>query len=97
MVYPGPSEALQAHAQEFLKDKRWPEGFVFLIDPNYDFSNRYMLRWAAKDETVYPSTFVLDHNRKVRFVHVSHEHGDRIGAAAVLRFLGSTAPMMKSE
>lgn len=92
VIYPGPAEALQAHAEEFLKDKRWPGDFHFLIDPGYEFTNRYELRWTGKNETAYPSTFVLDRNRKVVFAHVSHEHGDRISAAAVLRFLTSSAP-----
>ncbi len=87
LVYPGPSDEMQAHAQDFLKDKPLLEDIVFLVDPNYDFVNRYALRWSAKNETAYPSTFVLDGNRTVKFAHVSQEHGDRISAAAVLRFL----------
>lgn len=87
LIYPGPSDALQAHAQEFLQDKPLPDNVMFLLDPNYEFTNRYSLRWAGKDETAYPSTFVLDRNHVVRFAHVSREHGDRISAAAVLRFL----------
>jgi peroxiredoxin len=68
---------------------------MFLVDPNYQFANRYSLRWSGKGETVYPSTFVLDRDRIIRFAHVSHEHGDRISAAAVLRFLEKpmAAPM----
>lgn len=87
LIYPGPSEELQAHAQEFLQDKPLPENIIFLLDPNYEFTNGYSLRWNGKGETAYPSTFVLDRDRIVRFAHVSREHGDRISAAAVLRFL----------
>lgn len=97
LVYPGPSEMLQAHAQEFLKDKPLPEPIVFLVDPNYEFANRYALRWKADDETVYPSTFVMDHNRMIRFAHVSHEHGDRTSAAAVLRFLDGSMASAQGE
>lgn len=92
LIYPGPSEALQAHAEEFLKDKPLPENIVFLLDPNYEFTNRYSLRWEGQAETAYPSTFVLDRTRVVRFAHVSREHGDRISAAAVLRFLDPSKP-----
>jgi len=87
LIYPGPSEDLQAHAEEFLRDKPLPANLLFLLDPDYAFTNRYSLRWEGKEETAYPSTFVLDRDRVVRFAHVSREHGDRISAAAVLRFL----------
>jgi peroxiredoxin len=87
MVYPGPAAELRAHAQEFLAKQKWPKGFFFVLDPDYAFTNRYGLRWDEKGETAYPSTFVVAPGGKVRFAHVSHEHGDRIGAAALLRVL----------
>lgn len=87
MVYPGPAGQLQAHARDFLADKEWPADFIFLLDPDYAFTNRYGLRWEAKNETAYPSTFVIDQAGKVRFAHVSRSHGDRISAAAALEAL----------
>jgi peroxiredoxin len=87
MVYPGPAAELQAHAKEFLGDKRWPENFHFVLDPDYHFTSRYGLRWEGAGETAYPSTFVVDDHGRIRFAHVSREHGDRIGAAALLRVL----------
>jgi peroxiredoxin Q/BCP len=87
MVYPGPAENLRAHAQEFLTDKQWPAEFLFVIDPNYSFTNRYGLRWEAKGETAYPSTFVIDQAGKTRFTHISHTHGDRVNVATALKAL----------
>lgn len=87
MVYPGPAEQLKAHAQEFLGNKQWPENFLFAIDPDYAFTNAYGLRWDAKKETAYPSTFVIGSDRKVRFAHVSKSHGDRVTAAQALAAL----------
>lgn len=84
MVYPGPADNLKTHAQEFLKDKTWPKDFLFVIDPDYKFTTTYCLRWEAKNETAYPSTFVIDRRGKVRFAHVSKTHGDRVGAATAL-------------
>lgn len=84
MVYPGPAEQLKAHAQEFLQDKQWPASWIFVIDPDYTFTNLYGLRWDAPKETAYPSTFVIDRNRRVQFAHVSKSHGDRVGAATAL-------------
>lgn len=87
MIYPGPSEELKAHAQEFLQDKNWPKEFLFAIDPDYTFTEKYDLRWDAKNETAYPSTFVIDKNGKVKFAQVSKTHGDRASATAVLESL----------
>ena len=39
MVYPGPADQLKAHAQEFLQNKTWPADFLFVIDPDYAFTN----------------------------------------------------------
>ncbi|MGH7958806.1 MAG: redoxin domain-containing protein [Opitutaceae bacterium] len=84
MVYPGPAEDLKAHAQEFLQNKEWPKEFLFVVDPDYTFTNAYGLRWDAKRETAYPSTFVIDRTGKVRFAKISRTHGDRLSATAAL-------------
>jgi peroxiredoxin len=87
MVYPGPAQNLQAHAQEFLQDKSWPKDFLFVIDPDYTFTTAYGLRWDAKGETAYPSTFIIDKNQKVHFAHISKQHGDRVSMATALKEL----------
>ena len=87
MVYPGSAQNLQAHAQEFLRDKNWPKEFLFVIDPDYTFTTAYGLRWDAKGETAYPSTFIIDKTQKVRFAHISKQHGDRVSAATVTQNL----------
>ena len=86
-VYPGPSEILSAHAQEFLKNKDWPASFIFLIDPEYKMISAYDLRWNAPNETAYPSTFVIGKDDQIRFAKVSHEHGGRVGAKELIREL----------
>lgn len=92
MIYPGPAEQLEARAGEFLKNKDWPAEFVFATDPGYGFTNRYSLRWDAKKETAYPSTFVIDREGRVRFAYVSKSHGDRVSAARVLAALDDFQP-----
>lgn len=84
MVYPGPSDQLKARAQEFLANKDWPAGFLFVLDPDYSFTNGYGLRWDAPRETAYPSTFIIDRDGRVRFAHVSKTHGNRVSASAAL-------------
>lgn len=86
-VYPGPSEELSARAAEFLKGVDYPGHFRILLDPDYTFTNAYGLRWDAEKETAYPSTFVLDSKRRVRFALVSSTHGGRSKVEDVLAAL----------
>jgi thioredoxin-dependent peroxiredoxin len=85
-VYPGPAEALQAHAQEFrgLKGREWPADFVFVLDPDFSMINAYGLRWNAPRESAYPATFIIGQNNTIRFAKVSRTHGDRSTAAEIL-------------
>ena len=59
LVYPGPGEKLDERAKEFLMDKQLPENFDLVLDPDYEFTNLYGLRWDAPKETAYPSTFQI--------------------------------------
>jgi peroxiredoxin len=87
MVYPGPAAGLKDHADEFVRGKDMPANFYLALDPDYRFTNLYGLRWEAKGETAYPSTFVLDGERKVLYAKVSHSHGDRAKVEDVLEAL----------
>jgi outer membrane biosynthesis protein TonB len=42
------------------------------------------LRWNAKNETAYPSTFIVDRSGNIGFAQVSHSHGGRVSATAAL-------------
>ena len=97
MVYPGRADNLKAHAREFLSDKSWPKNFLFVTDPNYAFTMAYGLRWDAKNETAYPSTFIIDRKNNVRFAHVSREHGDRVSPETALKALPDMKMKMKMK
>ena len=84
LVYPGPADALKTHAREFHEKKPWPADFVLVLDPEYAFTKAYGLRWEAKNETAYPSTFVIGRDGKVRFAEVSKSHGGRVSAGRAL-------------
>lgn len=84
LIYPGPADALEDHAAEFTKGKGLPEGFLFVTDPDYAVTNAYGLRWDAKNETAYPSTFVVGKDGVVVYCHVSKGHGDRAKGDDVL-------------
>jgi len=87
-VYPGPADGLKTHAEAFIKSRALPRHFTVLLDPDYTFTNAYGLRWEAKAETAYPSTFVIDTAGTVKFANISKEHGGRVPVADVLKALG---------
>ncbi len=87
LVYPGPTQGLRQHAEDFVAGKGLPSGFRFVTDPGLAFVNAWGLRWDAPRETAYPATFVVDGAGKVTFAEVSHTHAGRTTAAEVLAAL----------
>ncbi len=92
MVYPGPPQDLERRATEFLSRKVLPANFDLLLDPGYEFTSRYGLRWDAPNETAYPSSFVLDRNGLVLFSKVVKAHGGRVTAQEILEVLSKSKP-----
>jgi peroxiredoxin len=84
LVYPGPPQDLDARANEFLADKRLPVNFDLVLDPGYQFTNLYRLRWNAEHETAYPSTFLIDRQGTVFFSKIVKDHGGRTTASEIL-------------
>jgi peroxiredoxin Q/BCP len=87
MVYPGPAHDLKQRAAEFARGHDLPKNFHLLLDPDFQFTNAWRLRWNAPRETAYPSSFVVDVNRKVRFAKISKSHGGRAAVNEVLAAL----------
>jgi len=87
LVYPGPAAGLKKRAEEFIRGKTLPDNVYLLLDPDYEFTRAYRLRWNAPGETAYPSTFVIDEKRKIQFAQVSKTHGGRASAKDVLKVL----------
>ena len=87
LVYPGPAENLGDKASEFVADKKLPENFDLVLDPGYEFTNLYGLRWDAPKETAYPSTFLVDQKGTVFFAKISKTHGGRATASELLEAL----------
>lgn len=88
LVYPGPSKGLAEKAKEFYRNQTIPGHFHLLIDPDYSFTSAYNLRWNARGETAYPSTFVIAPDGKITFAQISQTHGGRTPSADVLKALG---------
>ncbi len=92
LVYPGPPQDLGAKANEFLADKKLPENVDLVLDPGYEFTNMYGLRWDAPHETAYPSTFLIDRQGVIFFSKIVKEHGGRTTAAEILDALPKRKP-----
>jgi len=92
LVYPGPPQDLNAKANEFLADKKLPENFDLVLDPGYEFTNSYALRWDAQHETAYPSTFLIDRQGVIFFSKIVKEHGGRTTAAEILDAMPKPKP-----
>ena len=84
LVYPGPPQDLGSKAMEFLTNKKLPANFELVLDPGYEFTNRYGLRWNAEKETAYPSTFLIDRQGIVFYSKIVKGHGGRTTASEVL-------------
>jgi peroxiredoxin len=92
LVYPGPPQDLGAKANEFLADKKLPENFDLVLDPGYEVTNTYGLRWDAPHETAYPSTFLIDQHGVIFFSKIVKEHGARTTATEILDALPKRKP-----
>ena len=86
-IYPGPRDDLNGRANQFLADKNFPATFEMLLDPDYEFTNQYGLRWDAARETAFPSTFLLEQGGTIYFQKVAKLHGGRTTAAEILELL----------
>ena len=87
LIYPGPAQDIKKRAEEFLKGEKLPDPLMLVLDPEYQFTTEYGLRWDAPSETAYPSTFVLDEKRVVQYRKVSLTHGNRAQAKDILAAL----------
>ncbi len=87
LIYPGPADGLSEHAEEFMEGTTLPDRFHFVIDPGYEFTNAWNLRWDAPRETAYPSTFVINGDNVITFAKISMTHGGRSNASEVLEAL----------
>ncbi|EMI22476.1 peroxiredoxin, partial [Rhodopirellula maiorica SM1] len=56
LIYPGAKMQLGMHADDFLQGTKLPKPLTMLLDPDYQFTNAYGLRWNATNETAYPTT-----------------------------------------
>ena len=86
-IYPGPPDDLAGKAAESAAGKPLPERFTMLLDPGYEFTSLYGLRWDAPKETAYPSTFLVDEQGTIFYAKIGKGHAGRTSAAEILEAL----------
>jgi peroxiredoxin len=83
-IYPGSADMVQVKAEDFVSGKTVPANMHFVTDPELKMVDMLHLRWDAKGETSYPSTFLVDKAGVIRYAKISRSHADRAPAADVI-------------
>ena len=87
LIYPGPADGLETHAEEFMGSNTLPEPFLMVRDPEMKMIDSYGLRWVAPNETAYPATFVLDKHGRIAWSKISDSHAGRTNAQEIIEQL----------
>jgi len=87
LIYPGAKLQLGQHANDFLQGTKLPKPLTFMLDPDFQFTNAYGLRWNATNETAYPTTLVVDKSGKITYAKISETHGGRAMSNEILAAL----------
>ena len=94
-IYPGAADTVQVKAEDFVSGKTVPANMHFVTDPELKTVDMLHLRWDAKAENSYPSTFLVDKTGVVRYAKISKSHADRAPAADVIAEIAKLKMMMK--
>jgi len=84
VVYPGDSDLLARHANDFVGSRRIPDPLVVVRDPGMKMVTQWGLRWDAPRETAYPAAYVIKKNRRVGWAKVSTSHAGRSTADEII-------------
>ncbi len=87
LIYPGSSESLQRHAEQFAGTRRLPDSMVIVRDDRMETVRQWGLRWDARYETAYPATYIVDKNGRIRWKKVSDSHAGRSTVDEILKEL----------
>ena len=87
LIYPGEEtgSALEGRAKQFVGSRRLPEPLVMVRDPGMKMVNEWGLRWDARNETAYPSAYVIGPGRRVKWSKVSKSHGGRASVEDIVQ------------
>ncbi len=84
LIYPGPADSLEKHAEQFMGSNALPEPLMMVRDPEMKMITSYGLRWVEPNETSYPATFVLDKHGRVAWSKISDSHAGRSNAQEII-------------
>ena len=87
LVYPGEGASLERRAEQFKGSRKLPDPLVLVRDDDLKMIESWGLRWQARRETAYPSTFVIDRHGRIRWRKISSSHADRSTVEEIVREL----------
>ncbi|MCO8124604.1 redoxin domain-containing protein [Stieleria sp. TO1_6] len=85
LIYPGPAEKLERHANAFFGSRKMPETFVVVRDPEMKLISEWGLRWDDNRETAYPAAYLIGPGRRVKWAKVSDSHAGRASVDDILK------------
>jgi peroxiredoxin len=95
-VYPGTGgQDLLKNARQLAGPLGLPAHTHMVVDPDYQFTTQYGLRWQAADQTAYPSTFLVSRKGLVFFAHTGRTSSDQTPATEALAALVANTTAQK--
>jgi peroxiredoxin len=96
-VYPGTaSKSLADDAAQLLGGQTLPANMHLVLDPDYVFANQYGLRWDDPNQTVYPSTFLIDSTGIIFYAHTGRSSSDLTPPTDALLALNANTDAVKN-
>jgi thioredoxin-dependent peroxiredoxin len=87
-VYPGTGGSNLANdAASMIGSQPLASNVHVVLDPDYNLTNLYGVRWDATDQTAYPATFLVSSNHSVAFAHVGQLESDFTPVPNLLSFV----------
>ena len=87
LVYPGNAEQLEKHSKHFLGSRKLPHPIKVVRDDDMQMVEEWGIRWETRNQTAYPSTFVVDQNGRIAWKKVSSTSAGRSTVEEILREL----------
>jgi peroxiredoxin len=96
-IYPGTGgKNLADDAAQMAGGQPLPANMHLVLDPDYVFTNQYGLRWDDPNQTAYPSTFLVNQNGNVLFVHTGRTSSDLTPPVDALSVLKADTDAVKN-
>lgn len=95
-IYPGTDgRNLADDARQMTGAAQLPPNVHVVLDPNFQVTTQYGVRWSAPNQTAYPSTFLVSKNGNVIFAHTGRTSSDQTPVKDALAVIASNTSTLK--